>query len=156
MEGIRQRVNDAAGRQAIMQAPFLRRFYGESIHAGSLPPTRCRARCATDPTCASITRASVRTGRPDEKSPAGEEDFLLELLTERVPPGVDEAAYVKAGFLSALATGETSCPLIDRQHAIRLLGDMHGGYNISTLIGLLDDAELGAAADELKHTLLGL
>ena len=87
--------------------------------------------------------------------PAGEEDFLVELLTERVPPGVDEAAYVKAGFLSALATGETSCPLIDRQHAIRLLGDMHGGYNISTLIGLLDDAELGvAAADELKHTLL--
>ena len=87
--------------------------------------------------------------------PAGEEDFLVELLTERVPPGVDEAAYVKAGFLSALATGETSCPLIDRQHAIRLLGDMHGGYNISTLIGLLDDPELGvAAADELKHTLL--
>ena len=87
--------------------------------------------------------------------PAGEEDFLVELLTERVPPGVDEAAYVKAGFLSALATGETSCPLIDRQHAIRLLGDMHGGYNISTLIGLLDDAELGVvAADELKHTLL--
>ena len=86
---------------------------------------------------------------------AGEEDFLVELLTERVPPGVDEAAYVKAGFLAAVATGETSCPLIDRQHAIRLLGDMHGGYNISTLIGLLDDAELGvAAADELKHTLL--
>jgi aconitate hydratase 2/2-methylisocitrate dehydratase len=87
--------------------------------------------------------------------PAGEEDFLVELLTERVPPGVDEAAYVKAGFLSAVATGETSCPLIDRQHAIRLLGDMHGGYNISTLIELLDDAELGVvAADELKHTLL--
>jgi len=87
--------------------------------------------------------------------PAGEEDFLVELLTERVPPGVDEAAYVKAGFLSAVATGEMSCPLIDRQHAIRLLGDMHGGYNISTLIGLLDDAELGVvAADELKHTLL--
>ena len=87
--------------------------------------------------------------------PSGEEGFLVELLTERVPPGVDEAAYVKAGFLSAVATGETSCPLIDRQHAIRLLGDMHGGYNISTLIGLLDDAELGvAAADELKHTLL--
>ena len=87
--------------------------------------------------------------------PAGEEDFLVELLTERVPPGVDEAAYVKAGFLSAVATGETSCPRIDRQHAIRLLGDMHGGYNISTLIGLLDDAVLGVvAADELKHTLL--
>ncbi len=87
--------------------------------------------------------------------PAGEEAFLVELLTERVPPGVDEAAYVKAGFLSALATGETTCELIDREHAIQLLGDMHGGYNITTLIGLLDDATLGAsAARELKKTLL--
>ena len=87
--------------------------------------------------------------------PAGEEAFLVELLTERVPPGVDEAAYVKAGFLSALAKGETSCDLIDREHAIRLLGDMHGGYNIATLVGLLDDEALGAhAARELKQTLL--
>ncbi|MGB1174814.1 MAG: aconitate hydratase B, partial [Luminiphilus sp.] len=87
--------------------------------------------------------------------PAGEEAFLVELLTERVPPGVDEAAYVKAGFLSALANGETSCDLIDREHAIRLLGDMHGGYNIATLVGLLDDAALGThAARELKQTLL--
>ena len=85
--------------------------------------------------------------------PAGEEAFLVELLTERVPPGVDEAAYVKAGFLSALAKGESECALIDRAHAIRLLGDMHGGYNISTLIGLLNDPELGEiAAAELKHT----
>ena len=87
--------------------------------------------------------------------PAGEEAFLVELLTERVPPGVDEAAYVKAGFLSALANGETSCDLIDREHAIRLLGDMHGGYNIATLVGLLDDEALGThAARELKQTLL--
>ena len=87
--------------------------------------------------------------------PAGEEAFLVELLTERVPPGVDEAAYVKAGFLSALAKGESECALIDRAHAIRLLGDMHGGYNISTLIGLLNDPELGEiAAAEFKHTLL--
>ena len=87
--------------------------------------------------------------------PAGEEAFLVELLTERVPPGVDEAAYVKAGFLSALAKGESECALIDRAHAIRLLGDMHGGYNISTLIGLLNDPELGEiAAAELKHTRL--
>ena len=87
--------------------------------------------------------------------PAGEEAFLVELLTERVPPGVDEAAYVKAGFLSALAKGETSCDLIDREHAIRLLGDMHGGYNITTLVGLLDDEALGShAARELKQTLL--
>jgi len=87
--------------------------------------------------------------------PAGEEAFLVELLTERVPPGVDEAAYVKAGFLSALAKGEASCDLIDREYAIRLLGDMHGGYNIATLVGLLDDEALGAhAARELKQTLL--
>ncbi len=87
--------------------------------------------------------------------PAGEETFLVELLTERVPPGVDEAAYVKAGFLSALAKGESQCSLIDRAYAVRLLGDMHGGYNISTLVELLNDAELGeAAASELKQTLL--
>ena len=90
-----------------------------------------------------------------KRPPAGEEAFLVELLTERVPPGVDEAAYVKAGFLSALAKGEASCDLIDREHAIRLLGDMHGGYNIATLVGLLDDEALGAhAARELKQTLL--
>ena len=87
--------------------------------------------------------------------PAGEEAFLVELLTERVPPGVDEAAYVKAGFLSALATGESACSLIDQEHAIQLLGDMHGGYNITTLVELLDDPTLGmSAARELKKTLL--
>ncbi|MEQ8263454.1 bifunctional aconitate hydratase 2/2-methylisocitrate dehydratase [Pseudohaliea sp.] len=87
--------------------------------------------------------------------PAGEEAFLLELLSTRVPPGVDEAAYVKAGFLSAIARGETECPLIDRPEAVRLLGAMHGGYNIETLVGLLEDADLGElAATELKHTLL--
>ncbi|MAT93274.1 MAG: bifunctional aconitate hydratase 2/2-methylisocitrate dehydratase [Halioglobus sp.] len=87
--------------------------------------------------------------------PAGEESFLLELISTRVPPGVDEAAYVKAGFLSAVARGEAESPLIDRPAAIKLLGNMHGGYNIETLVGLLPDAELGeAAAAELKHTLL--
>jgi len=87
--------------------------------------------------------------------PAGEEEFLLELLATRVPPGVDEAAYVKAGFLSALVSGETSSPLIDKNAAIKLLGNMHGGYNIETLISQLQDTELGVqAADELKHTLL--
>ena len=87
--------------------------------------------------------------------PAGEGDFLLDLITTRVPPGVDEAAYVKAGFLSAVAKGEVECPLIDRLAAIKLLGNMHGGYNIETLVDLLTDADLGAqAAEELKHTLL--
>jgi aconitate hydratase 2/2-methylisocitrate dehydratase len=87
--------------------------------------------------------------------PAGEEAFLVELLSERVPPGVDEAAYVKAGFLSAIARGETTCPLIDREAAVGLLGNMHGGYNIETLVGLLEDEQLAPLATaELKHTLL--
>ncbi len=87
--------------------------------------------------------------------PAGEEETLLELLATRVPPGVDEAAYVKAGFLSAIARGEAECALIDRSEAVRLLGAMHGGYNIETLVALLEDAELGElAATELTHTLL--
>ena len=80
--------------------------------------------------------------------PAGEEDFLVDLITTRVPPGVDEAAYVKAGFLSAIARGEQDCSLIDPAHAVKLLGNMHGGYNIETLVGLLTDdalAELAAA-----------
>ncbi|CAH0178796.1 Aconitate hydratase B [Pseudomonas sp. Bi70] len=87
--------------------------------------------------------------------PAGEEEFLLDLITNRVPPGVDEAAYVKAGFLSAIAKGEATSPLIDKKRATELLGTMQGGYNIATLVELLDDAELGAvAAEQLKHTLL--
>ena len=87
--------------------------------------------------------------------PEGDEDFLIELLTERVPPGVDEAAYVKAGFLSSIAKAETACALINREQAVTLLGNMLGGYNIGTLIALLDDAEVGAsAARELKRTIL--
>ena len=87
--------------------------------------------------------------------PAGDEDFLIELLTDRVPPGVDEAAYVKAGFLSSIAKAETACALINREQAVTLLGNMLGGYNIGTLIALLDDAEVGAsAARELKRTIL--
>lgn len=87
--------------------------------------------------------------------PAGEEEFLVDLISTRVPPGVDEAAYVKAGFLSAIAKGEASSPLIDKALAVKLLGTMLGGYNIATLVDLLDDAELAAAAgNELCHTLL--
>jgi aconitate hydratase 2/2-methylisocitrate dehydratase len=87
--------------------------------------------------------------------PAGEETYLLDLLSTRVPPGVDEAAYVKASFLSAILADEAMSPLIDKPQAITLLGNMHGGYNITTLVELLDNAELASvAADELKHTLL--
>lgn len=87
--------------------------------------------------------------------PKGEEDFILDLIVERVPPGVDEAAYVKAGFLSAIAKGTDQSPLISKERAVELLGTMLGGYNIETLVELLDDAQLGAvAAEKLKHTLL--
>jgi aconitate hydratase 2/2-methylisocitrate dehydratase len=87
--------------------------------------------------------------------PAGEEEFVKDLIVNRVPPGVDEAAYVKAGFLSAVAKGEATSPLIDKVEAVKLLGTMQGGYNIETLVSLLDDADLAeAAAAELKETLL--
>ena len=87
--------------------------------------------------------------------PAGEEAFLVELISERVPPGVDEAAYVKAGFLAAITKGEVNSPVIDKKLAVKLLGNMHGGYNIETLVSLLDDAELAElAGEELKHTIL--
>ncbi len=87
--------------------------------------------------------------------PKGEEKFLLDLIANRVPPGVDEAAYVKAGFLSAIVNGDVSSPLINRSAAVTLLGNMHGGYNVATLVSLLDDTELSSqAAKELKSTLL--
>ncbi|MBT3528832.1 MAG: bifunctional aconitate hydratase 2/2-methylisocitrate dehydratase [Porticoccaceae bacterium] len=87
--------------------------------------------------------------------PAGEEDFLVDLISNRVPPGVDEAAYVKASFLTALVNGEASSPVINRKAAVKLLGNMHGGYNVATLVELLDDDELKTlAAEELKSTLL--
>ena len=87
--------------------------------------------------------------------PAGEEETLLELLTERVPPGVDDAAYVKAAFLAAVARGEAHSPLLDKRRAVELLGTMLGGYNVAPLVDLLDDAELSeVAAEQLKFTLL--
>jgi len=87
--------------------------------------------------------------------PAGEEAFLLELITHRVPAGVDDAAKVKASYLAAVAFGKETCPLIDARKATELLGTMLGGYNISPLVELLDDAQLGSvAADALKKTLL--
>ncbi|MGJ0637557.1 bifunctional aconitate hydratase 2/2-methylisocitrate dehydratase [Xenorhabdus bovienii] len=87
--------------------------------------------------------------------PKGEEDFLLDLLTNRVPPGVDEAAYVKAGFLAAIAKSETASPLVTREKAIELLGTMQGGYNIHALIDALDEEKLAPiSVKALSHTLL--
>ena len=89
--------------------------------------------------------------------PAGEETFLLDLITHRVPAGVDDAAKVKASYLAAVAHGTEKCSLISREKATQLLGTMLGGYNISPMIALLDDAEDSVAtqaAAGLKNTLL--
>ena len=87
--------------------------------------------------------------------PQGEENLLLDLLANRVPAGVDEAAYVKAGFLAAIAKGEASSPILNPHEAVELLGTMLGGYNVAPLIDLLDHPELApAAASALSHTLL--
>ena len=87
--------------------------------------------------------------------PAGEEAFLLELLSERIPAGVDEAARVKASWLAAVARGDEANGLVSRARATELLGTMLGGYNVQPLVDLLDDAEVGdIAANALKHTLL--
>ncbi len=87
--------------------------------------------------------------------PAGEDKFLLDLLAYRIPPGVDDAAKVKASFLAAVAEGSVTSPLVSPEKATELLGTMLGGYNIHPLIELLDNAKLAPiAAKGLKHTLL--
>jgi aconitate hydratase 2/2-methylisocitrate dehydratase len=84
-----------------------------------------------------------------------EEAFMLDLLANRIPAGVDEAAYVKAGFLTAIAKGEATSPILSPSEAARLLGTMLGGYNVAPLIDLLDHPELAPiAAKGLSHTLL--
>ncbi|MEY3288557.1 MAG: bifunctional aconitate hydratase 2/2-methylisocitrate dehydratase [Pseudomonadota bacterium] len=87
--------------------------------------------------------------------PEGEEEFILNLLANRVPAGVDEAAYIKAGFLAAIAKDEVSSPILTAADATELLGTMLGGYNITPLIDLLDNPDLAAIAVKgLSHTLL--
>lgn len=86
---------------------------------------------------------------------ASEASQLLDLLSNCVPPGVDQAAYVKAAFLADVAKGVVDCDSLNRQQATHLLGTMLGGYNIQPLIDLLDDTGLAnTAAEALKHTLL--
>ncbi|GKY94507.1 hypothetical protein MPSEU_000416600 [Mayamaea pseudoterrestris] len=94
-----------------------------------------------------------------EKEPVDSETAkqLLELFTERVPPGVDEAAYVKATWLSSIAKGSTTSPHMDRAQAIKLLGTMQGGYNVAALVELLEDSDESLAVlagEQLSHTLL--
>ncbi|MCX5939459.1 MAG: aconitate hydratase B, partial [Cyanobium sp. LacPavin_0818_WC50_MAG_67_9] len=89
--------------------------------------------------------------------PAGEETFLLHLLSERIPPGVDEAAYVKAGWLAGVAQGSATSPLVSAVEAVQLLATMIGGYNVGALIALLSNADPAiaeAAATGLSRTLL--
>ena len=87
--------------------------------------------------------------------PEGESEFLLDLLANRIPAGVDDAAKVKASFLAAIAEGSVSSPLVSPEYATELLGTMLGGYNIHPLIELLDHEALAPiAANGLKHTLL--
>ena len=89
------------------------------------------------------------------KSEHAESDLLLELLKERIPAGVDQAAYVKAGFLADITTDKTNSPYISKQKAVMILGTMLGGYNIQPLIKCLENDELGeVAANALSTTLL--
>ncbi len=90
-----------------------------------------------------------------KQPPSGEEEFLLDLLANRVPAGVDEAAYVKAGFLAAIAKGDVSSPILNADKATELLGTMLGGYNIAPLIELLDNSSLAPiVVKALSNTLL--
>jgi aconitate hydratase 2/2-methylisocitrate dehydratase len=88
-----------------------------------------------------------------QNPPAGREEFLMQLLTERISPGVDPAAEVKAAFLAGIVTGAKSSPLIDKKRAVQILGTMIGGYNVQPLIAALSDAEL---ADEAACALAGM
>ena len=88
-----------------------------------------------------------------QSPPAGQEDFLMNLLTERISPGVDPAAEVKAGFLAGVVDGSKSSPLIDKLKAIQILGTMIGGYNVQPLINALQDSEL---AEEAAKALSGM
>lgn len=86
-----------------------------------------------------------------------EKERMVDILSQRVPPGVDEAAYVKAAYLSAIALGKEAPTLVSRESAVELLGTMQGGYNVDTLVTLLEDSDekiAALAADQLKDTLL--
>jgi len=90
-----------------------------------------------------------------KEPPVGEEDFILDIFSNKVPAGVDQAAYVKAAFLADVANGKVSTSLITCESATRLLGTMLGGYNVQPLISLLNNEEVGdAAVEALSNTLL--
>ncbi len=86
--------------------------------------------------------------------PAGEEKTLMDLLENRIPAGVDQSAYVKAAFLSDIANGTATSPLLSAEKAVQLLGTMLGGYNVQALVALLDTPMAAAAVKALSHTTL--
>jgi aconitate hydratase 2/2-methylisocitrate dehydratase len=88
-----------------------------------------------------------------ENPPAGKEEFLVHLIKERVSPGVDPAAEVKAGFLAEIVKGTKKSPLISRVDAIKMLGTMIGGYNVAPLVDALSNAEL---AEDAAKALCGM
>lgn len=89
-----------------------------------------------------------------KQPPAGDEQTLLVLLENRIPAGVDQAAYIKAAFLTDIASGKASSPLITPQQAVRLLGTMLGGYNVQSLVAMLDTPMAAAAVTALAHNIL--
>jgi len=104
-----------------------------------------------------LTAEQVSMLIEDLKADHPNHEELVALLVHRVPPGVDDAAFVKADWLSALAKGEEESPYISRSYAVELLGTMQGGYNVATLIELLSDSDAAIAdlaADQLSLTLL--
>ncbi|SNR68930.1 aconitase [Methylobacillus rhizosphaerae] len=86
--------------------------------------------------------------------PAGDEQELVDLLENRIPAGVDQAAYVKAAFLADIAKGEATSALISPEHAVKLLGTMLGGYNVQALVALLDTPLAPQVVKALSHTIL--
>jgi len=89
-------------------------------------------------------------------SPIADADYAMELFTEKVPAGVDDAAYVKAAFLNDIVQGDASCDAIDAVKACTILGSMLGGFNVQPLVAALSiDGEVAQnAAEQLKNTLL--
>jgi aconitate hydratase 2/2-methylisocitrate dehydratase len=135
------------------QAAFLRRFasafkqdYDQHVAeraAMDIPPECLTAKWTAE--CVEILK------KPSDPEAA----FALELLKTRVPPGVDDASYVKAAFLADLAKGTTTSPLISKEAAVDMLGKMVGGYNVAPLVAALDDPALApVAAKELSQTIL--
>ncbi|MFN3926723.1 MAG: bifunctional aconitate hydratase 2/2-methylisocitrate dehydratase [Pseudanabaenaceae cyanobacterium] len=89
-----------------------------------------------------------------ENPPAGQGQELLHLLSDRVPPGVDQAAYVKASWLTAVAQGKVTSPVVSPELAVRLLGTMVGGYNVNSLVELLEHPTLAPLASEVLCDIL--